>query len=238
MRGKEQVCLVSSDLQTQGDSITISESEEQKIDLHIIGTVAGGPGNTIYCPYFMPYTQGESVAFMTQSCSFDIRDNARLEETKEELYQWFVEPKFSNQMDGLTFGVLVQDEIYQKTLSEIRDNLAMLRLMQPMLFVLCGGIGFFASYLATRGRTKEFAVMRCIGMSRGRVFGLVMAELVVLALFGAVLGTAAGFLVEGKILLRALTRAALITGIFVLGSAIAAVRITGVNVMKLMKVED
>ncbi len=238
LRGKEQVCLVSSDLQTQGDSITISESEEQKIDLHIIGTVAGGPGNTIYCPYFMPYTQGESVAFMTQSCSFDIRDNARLEETKEELYQWFVEPKFSNQMDGLTFGVLVQDEIYQKTLSEIRDNLAMLRLMQPMLFVLCGGIGFFASYLATRGRTKEFAVMRCIGMSRGRVFGLVMAELVVLALFGAVLGTAAGFLVEGKILLRALTRAALITGIFVLGSAIAAVRITGVNVMKLMKVED
>ena len=238
LRGKELVCLVSSDLKTGADSITISQTQGQKTDLHIIGTVTGGPGNTIYCPYFMPYIEGQSAAFMTDSCSFDIRDNDRLEETKEEIYKWFVEPKLSNQMDGLTFGVLVQDEIYQNTLSEIRDNLSMLRLMQPVLFVLCGGIGFFASYLATRGRTKEFAVMRCIGMSRGKVFGLVMTELAVLALFGAVLGTAVGFLVEGAVLFRALTRAAFITGIFLLGSAIAAVRITGVNVMKLMKVED
>lgn len=238
LRGKELVCLVSSDLKTGADSITISQTQGQKTDLHIIGTVTGGPGNTIYCPYFMPYIEGQSAAFMTDSCSFDIRDNDRLEETKEEIYKWFVEPKLSNQMDGLTFGVLVQDEIYQNTLSEIRDNLSMLRLMQPVLFVLCGGIGFFASYLATRGRTKEFAVMRCIGMSRGKVFGLVMAELAVLALFGAALGTAVGFLVEGAVLFRALTRAAFITGIFLLGSAIAAVRITGVNVMKLMKVED
>lgn len=238
LRGKELVCLVSSDLKTGADSITISQTQGQKTDLHIIGTVTGGPGNTIYCPYFMPYIEGQSAAFMTDSCSFDIRDNDRLEETKEEIYKWFVEPKLSNQMDGLTFGVLVQDEIYQNTLSEIRDNLSMLRLMQPVLFVLCGGIGFFASYLATRGRTKEFAVMRCIGMSRGKVFGLVMTELAVLALFGAALGTAVGFLVEGAVLFRALTRAAFITGIFLLGSAIAAVRITGVNVMKLMKVED
>ncbi len=238
LREREQVCLVSSDLKTGDDSITISQTQGQKIDLHIIGTVTGGPGNTIYCPYFMPYTEGESVAFMTDSCSFDIRDNDRLEETREEIYKWFVEPDLSNQMDGLTFGVLVQDEIYQNTLSEIRDNLSMLRLLQPVLFVICGGIGFFASYLATRGRTKEFAVMRCIGMSRVRVFGLVVAELVLLALIGAVLGTAVGFGMEEQVQSSALAKAALITGIFILGAAIAAVRITGVNVMKLMKTED
>lgn len=238
LREREHVCLVSSDLKTGDDSITISQTQGQKIDLHIIGTVTGGPGNTIYCPYFMPYTEGESVAFMTDSCSFDIRDNDQLEETREEIYKWFVEPDLSNQMDGLTFGVLVQDEIYQNTLSEIRDNLSMLRLLQPVLFVICGGIGFFASYLATRGRTKEFAVMRCIGMSRVRVFGLVVAELVLLALIGAVLGTAVGFGMEEQVQSSALAKAALITGIFILGAAIAAVRITGVNVMKLMKTED
>ena len=36
----------------------------------------------------------------------------------------------------------------------------------------------------------------------------------------------------------ALLHAALMTGIFLLGSAVAALRITSINVMNLMKVED
>lgn len=49
---------------------------------------------------------------------------------------------------------------------------------------------------------------------------------------------ASGILLEGEIQTSALMNAALVTGIFLLGSAIAAIQITSVNVMTLMKVED
>ena len=237
-RGREQVCLVPSGMETDNGLLSISEGQNEAVSFKIIGTITEGPSNTIYCPYFMPWTEGTSDAFLADSCSFDIQDNRKLEESKTEIYQWFVQPKLSNQIDGLVFGVLVQDETFQKTLNEIQENLSMLRLLQPVLLVMCGCIGFFASYLATRGRTKEFAVMRCIGMSRSRVFGLVMIELALLSIFGALFGIIVGFLVEGSLSLSALIKAVLITGFFILGSSIAAFRITGVNIMKLMKAED
>ncbi len=214
LRGQEQVCLISSDMFTDGEYITVAADMGESARLRIIGTVANGPSNEIYCPYFMSWSEGVSVAFLTDSCSFDIRNNQKLEESKSYIYEWFVRPDLSNQMDGLTFGVLVHDETYQKNIEEIQANLSMLRLLLPVLIIVCGGIGFFASFLATRGRTKEFAVMRCLGMKQCKIFGLVMGELSILAFTGALFGIAGGILLEGEIQTSALLHAALMTGIF------------------------
>ncbi len=238
LRGVEQICLVPSHMAVEDGYITVSAAVEGAVRLKVIGTVSNGPSGVIYCPFFMPWTDGTSYAFPTDSCSFDIRDNRKLEESKAYIYEWFVQPNLTNQTDGLTFGVLVHDETYWKNIHEIQANLSMLRLLLPALMILCGCIGFFASFLATRGRTKEFAVMRCIGMGRIKIFGLVMGELIFLAFLGSLLGVAGGILLEGSAQLRSLLYAALMTGIFLLGSAVAALRITSVNVMKLMKVED
>lgn len=237
LRGQEQICLVPADMITEERYMTIAADMGEAVRLKIIGTVTNGPRNVIYCPYFMPWIEGISIAFLTDSCSFDIRDNQNLEASKEYIYKWFVQPSLSNQIDGATFGVLVHDETYQKNISEIQANLSMLRLLLPVLIFICGCIGFFASFLATRGRIKEFAVMRCLGMRQSEIFGLVMLELIVLALIGFFLGTASGILLEGGIQISALWNAALMTGIFLLGSAAAVLRITGINVMELMKAE-
>ena len=214
LRGQEQVCLISSDLVTDGEYITVAADMGESARLRIIGTVTNGPSNEIYCPYFMSWSEGVSVAFLTDSCSFDIRNNQKLEESKSYIYEWFVRPDLSNQMDGLTFGVLIHDETYQKNIEEIQANLSMLHLLLPVLIIVCGGIGFFASFLATRGRTKEFAVMRCLGMKQCKIFGLVMGELSILAFTGAFFGIAGGILLEGEIQTSALLHAALMTGIF------------------------
>ena len=60
----------------------------------------------------------------------------------------------------------------------------------------------------------------------------------ILAFTGALFGIAGGILLEGEIQTSALLHAALMTGISLLGSAVAALRITSINVMNLMKVED
>ena len=75
-------------------------------------------------------------------------------------------------------------------------------------------------------------------MPRSKIFGLITAELAVLALAGSLLGVIGGILTEGEIQASALRNAALMAGIFLLGSAVAALRITNINVMKLMKAED
>lgn len=238
LKGQEQICLVPSNMLTENGYITITDDSGESMRLKVIGTITNGPKNAIYCPFFMSTTEGGSVAFLTDSCSFDIRNNQNLDESKEYIYEWFIKPSINNQIDGSSFGVLVHDETYRENISEIHANLSMLRLFLPILIVICGFIGFFASFLATRGRIKEFAVMRCIGMTKSKIFGLVMTELSILALTGLVLGIIGGILLEKKIQIGALFNAALMTAVFLLGSVIAVIRIIGINVMKLMKAEE
>lgn len=238
LRGREMVCLVPPEWATADGVVTVCTEQEPPVSLQIAGIVTNGPANVIYCPYFMPWQADVSVAFLTDSCAFDIRDNHRLEESKEAIYQWFVRPNLSNQLDGLTFGVLVHDEAFQRNVARLRESLSMLRLLQPLLIVLCGGIGFFASFLATRGRTGEFAVMRCIGIGRWRTFSLIMAELLLLAAMGLLLGVVASALLEGWPPPRAWLSVLRMTAVLLLGAAFAALRITRVSIMKVMRVED
>lgn len=247
---EELVCLLSGTFQTRtGDDgaeyITVAYSDYEQgqhtMELRVIGQVTGGPAQIIYCPFYQPMrSDNNSEAFLVDTCSFTIRDNTRLEESKQAIYdlELFGQPKLSNQENGLERGVLVQDEIFNKTVGEIRANLATLHKLLPILLILCTLISFFAGFLATRGRMKEFAVMRCMGMSKWRIFLLVVGELFLLSAVGGVIGFAAGWIAEGTLDLCSVYSAASMIGVLLLGAAAAAVRITGINPMKLMKVED
>ncbi len=238
-RGQGQICLIPAGMATgTGQQVDIQVREGIGLSLQVVGTVSGGPENVIWCPFYMPTQAGISEAFRVESCSFDIGDNARLDQCKAEIYQVFADPGQGQLGDGLTYGVVVQDETYTASMEEFQANLAMLRLLLPVLTVLCGGIGFFGGYLATRGRLTEFAVMRCLGMKRQRVFGLVFGEQLLLAVLGTVLGGTAGCLLEGALAAGAMGRAGLVLAAFLAGGAVAAVRVTRVNVMKLLKAAE
>ena len=238
LQTEERVCLVPESLATEGDTITLEQEGQPAIELAIIGTVSNGPENTIYCPFYVRWDDTLSYTYLVESCSFDIKDNARLEECKAGIYETFVEPSMAHVKDGMTFGVLVQDEVYLKTLGEFQSNLRMLRLLLPLMLILMGCIGFFASYLSTRGRLKEFAVMRCLGLKQRHIFGLVFGEFLLLALVGGAVGILGSFALDGDLNAEALSKAALLTVVFLLGAALATLHMTHVNVMNLMKVED
>lgn len=246
LESKEPVCLLSGVFETYpgkdgGEYITVTYFSQIKAELRVVGYVEGGPPQVIYCPFYLSeQNEGMSEAFKVKTCSFTIRDNARLEESKQAIYglRLFTPPKLSNQEDGIQMGVLVQDEIFVNTVNEIQANLSTLHKLFPILMILCIGISFFAGFLATRGRTKEFAVMRCMGMGKWKIFRLVLGELVMLSAAGAVAGFLVGWIAEGGLGAPAVYSAAVMICIFILGAAAAALRITGINAMKLMKVED
>ena len=148
-----------------------------------------------------------------------------------------MEPKLSNDL-STGYGLIVNDESYLATLDEINSNISMLRILLPVLMILVGCIGFFASYMTTRSRRKEFAVMRCLGMNQRKIFSIVFFEQAVLALLGGAAGIGIGWIMDGMLGSGALAKAGSVVAVFLIGTAIATLRVTGVNVMKLMKVED
>ncbi|MBR1628271.1 MAG: ABC transporter permease [Lachnospiraceae bacterium] len=100
-------------------------------------------------------------------------------------------------------------------------------------WVLVIGILAAAFALITNERREEFAVLRMVGASRKKLFGLVLAEGALLGLAGSLVGVAAGALcvlpfsgfIEQKLGLPFL----LPNGIGILGAGVAAVLLTGLS---------
>lgn len=242
LQSDEPVCLVPNTMELDPSEdgtawVTLTTATDER-SLQVIGTITGGPENVIYSSFYFNWDPSVTEVFSVDSCSFTIQDNTQLEEAKEELYKIFAKPALNNGDSTSEYGVLVQDELYLKSLDEMESNLHMLRLLLPLLTILGGCIGFFSSYLATRGRMREFAVMRCLGMKRRKIFWLVFREQAVLAILGAVLGFIGTLLIEGPFNMQSVSKATLMIAIFLVGTALASLRTTGINVMKLMKAEE
>lgn len=235
LRSVEDVCLIPEYMEPEGQGTLTVTSGTNRKTLKIIGTVSDGSTDGIWVPFYFKWEDNLSSAFPVQSCSFTIRSNARLEQTKDDIFTWFSRPSVSNGADAEPFGVLVQDQTYLESLNKLESSLELLRLLLPLLAVLGSLISFLATYAMTRGRQKEFAVMRCLGLRQRKIFSIVLLEQLVLILMGGSIGMCFG------VLLGALIQAARICGVlllYLLGTATAAMRITRINVMRLMKTED
>ncbi len=236
----DMVCLIPEDMDA-GEYVDVMVSNPEAAPrLKVIGRVSGGPGDVIYCPFFMGWGDGSSHAFSIQSCTFDIRDTARLEQCKEKLFStpFFAEPSMNAVPDGFRVGVLVHDEVYLKSLEELRSNLDMLGLLQPLLLVLIGGVSFFAGFLVNRRRAREFAVMRCLGVRRRAVFGQALGEQLALGLTGGLAGLCAAQATGLEVRSGGLAFSGAVMGMFLLGAAVCAGIAAGGSVMKLMKTEE
>lgn len=240
-RTEERVCLVPEGMLPDGtQALTVNWERGKPLELLIIGTVRGGPENTIYCPFYVKLLDDAYSVFTVETCSFSIRDNHKLDEAKAAIYEVFPAPTPASVLTKPTsdYAAQILDESYRATLTQLDRSISLLRLTLPVLLVLCGIIGILTSYLTTRSRRKEFAVMRCLGMSTGKIFTLLLEEALLLALLGGSLGIAAALTAGGALQAGALVRSFAVIGGYLIGAAVAVARICRVNVMKLMKVED
>ena len=245
-RGEACVCLIPDEgdiweevWEKDDGSQWITMNYHDRIrDMQIIGVVYGGPSDCLIIPFYAKLSDTHSYTSLTDSCSFTIRDNHVLEESKEALREFFVEPDPDWDTPDWRNGLLIQDHIYQESLNELRSGLRLLTLLIPLLAGLSCCIGCFSGYLSIRGRMKEFAVMRCLGMKRRKIFSLVFGEQAAPVLLGALVGSVLGVMIDGSLIWLTIARGWAIALALLMGSAVACLRVTRVNVMKLMKVED
>lgn len=169
-----------------------------------------------------------STTFTT--CRFVLSSAGELDAFRDYLQA----QKFSQvgQLNENRITIVLQDQSFVETESGLERYLAFSEVLVPALCAAVGLLGFVISWLMINGRRMEFAMMRGLGVPKGRVFFSFFWEQVMLALLGCLL--AGGGLMLMGIYEIGWLAAALFAGCYLIGSALAVWFVGRIDLMALL----
>lgn len=149
---------------------------------------------------------------------------------------------FKEQMKALAMDtgsaiLIINDALLREVTSQLNRQIRLLESVLPILLALVAGIGFGLSFLLLRGRKKEAAIMRSLGMRRWQVAGVFLTETAAQALTGTLVGGLLSYVVLDATVFQ-LKYLALVLACFLLGGAAAVWKISGVNVFNIMTARE
>ena len=203
-------------------------------ELTIVGTVTGS--GVVYCPYLTAGAIGaasDGYTAYTDSLSAVISDNRRMNEFKRAA--WWHFPKGGTVYDARPVSMIVYDSQFYDKIVPMMQNIMLLKAAEPFVYAAAVCIGFIASYLITRRRRHEFALMRSLGAGRLNVFLGALAEQAALCAIGAALGTLLAALIWGYI---SFMRPAMFLACYMVGAAVSAARAADSNVLKILREKE
>ncbi|GEM_PF-2084374 len=257
---KERVCIVSGNFLREnglelGDEIKLVVAENPKkikdnychgpVTLQIVGTYQSNKlyNDPLYCP-------GEAMQEICQeielppawdSARFTIGNTQQLNHFKALLRRLgFVSLNQvqSEEMSKDRLGFIINDHLLTDATASVAGYIELSRILYPIIYLLCAGIGFVVSYLLVRLRKPEFAIMRFLGTSRAAGFMTLFLEQALLAMIGAGLGILLTLvIVQGN----APIQFAIIAGYLVcylVGAAIAISTLNRVNVIQILTAKE
>jgi len=202
-------------------------------ELTVIGTVAGAGYGMVYSPF---WTINELASEIDDSFVYSellnvtLNNNSEMSDFKTIAALTF--PRTSPFRDSRPFAITVYDSEFYETLEPLRQNMIVVDIATPFIYILSIAIGFLTSVLLTRRRRAEFAIMRSIGVSKWVVFTSALLEQILLSIAGAALGFAFVAAAWGY---ASLTRPAIFLACYLLGAIFAAFGAAGTNVMKVLR---
>ncbi len=130
------------------------------------------------------------IDFTADSASFSVIDPFQLNEFKKEMHDLnllsvIAAAEFKYDGNALT----VRDETFIQAAERLEESLALLTGMAPLFVVIVAFIGYITAYLLIQNRRAEYAIMRSLGMSRGRCFRIFFTEHFMVELAGCMLGS-------------------------------------------------
>lgn len=204
LTGDQLVCLIPSGMDTDGDDqedsgkITVHLTEEQSYEFTIVGTVTGG--QDLYCPYLtLKNIAAEIGSFHTlDAMNATLRDNTQLEEFRQAMLRWFIEPDPGGMQVTMPggdyqkyfFALDINDSQLRAAAETLENSLTVNRICTLLVFVLSAGAGFFVGFLMIRNRKREIALMRTLGEANSRVYLSFALEQMLCAVLGTVAGGA------------------------------------------------
>lgn len=239
LAGTEPVCCVSEELlplANENGEIALNRGfDRSPISLRIVGRVYGGE-KLVVCPFDAQLVPGSSEAFLLDRCSFTISDARLLDEAKAAFAEYFIEPGIWNADDPLTAGLLIQDGEFSAAAAELEAHVHLLGRLRIVLLILSGVLGLLIGFLMNRRRLRELAVMRCLGLKRGKVLLAVALEQLLPMIPGIGIGLCVSLflLPDGS----GLRDGALQMLLWLAGCLICAALLTQAKPIRLMKTEE
>lgn len=131
----------------------------------IIGTTQD-VNSSVIVPFFTVLRACEKgkAPYTLDSLSFTIVDNSQLEILRHMAGTFFLDAKATETKGG--FSMVLKDARYLKLTREAEKNLAVMQLLQPILYLCALGAGVMLVVMQMRGRKKEMAVIRSLGAGR------------------------------------------------------------------------
>lgn len=158
-----------------------------RLELTVVGYYKG-KGETIYLPFDACCSLvGEiSGRISCDSIAFLASDNLHLEALAQAASEHYGEvvPGISENADP-AYALTIHDEQYRATLATLEQNIRRTQILLPLLLLLGFGMGFLISFLATRGEKRSYALMRTMGLTRGKLFASILLEQTLLPLLAA-----------------------------------------------------
>jgi len=188
-------------------------------------------GTVYYCPVnaLKAVYAAENLEFTYCGMEMDLQNLAELDAFKAQMKQL--------KLDSGDTRMVINDSQLQTVTSQLKRQVRLLETLLPVLLALIAAIGFGSSFLLLRGRRREAAILRALGMKRAAVFGSFLLETLLQALLGLLMGCIIGWFAFGSGALQPGYLASLL-GCYLLGGAAAVWKISGVNVLSLLTARE
>lgn len=173
------------------------------------------------------------IPFSADSASFYVTDPIHLNEFKDEMKSFGLMSIVPDARDSTKGEALsVRDSVFITSANRLRQIIDTLLLFLPIVVVVVICIGYVISNMVVYSRSKDFFVMRSIGMRYKEVFSVLFVEQLLLAMSGIVIqGIIFTILLSGAIPVLAVTNGCFIVN-FMIGNAIAIHLMGKKNVME------
>ena len=138
--------------------------------LEIIGTHSAPGGADVILPVNFLRTEAETagVSFLYDSCSALVDDSTHLKDFKAEMQKYFMDINPSAEAPNAGDALSVEDELFVKTASRLRQNIALFQSMLVPFFALIIGLVVLMTFLTMRSTRRDMAIARSLGVSKWR----------------------------------------------------------------------
>lgn len=140
------------------------------VALEIIGTHSAPGGADVILPVNFLRTEAETagVSFLYDSCSALVDDSTHLKDFKAEMQKYFMDINPSAEDPNAGDALSVEDELFVKTASRLRQNIALFQSMLVPFFALIIGLVVLTTFLTMRSTRRDMAIARSLGVSKWR----------------------------------------------------------------------
>ena len=138
--------------------------------LEIIGTHSAPGGADVILPVNFLRTEAETagVSFLYDSCSALVDDSTHLKDFKAEMQKYFMDINPSAEDPNAGDALSVEDELFVKTASRLRQNIALFQSMLVPFFAFIIGLVVLTTFLTMRSTRRDMAIARSLGVSKWR----------------------------------------------------------------------